>query len=42
MDELPRIKVGERQTVETLINGEAMLFAKYIRDETATWSSSAH
>jgi len=24
--------VGERQTIETLINGEALLFAKYLRD----------
>jgi hypothetical protein len=27
--EIPRIKVSERQTIETLINEEAMLFAKY-------------
>ena len=30
--ELPRIRVGEKQTVETLINEEALLFAKFLRD----------
>jgi hypothetical protein len=38
MVEIPRIKVGERQTIETLINEEALLFAKYLRGETNTWS----
>lgn len=36
--EIPRIKHGERQTLETLINEEAMLFAKYLRDEISRWS----
>jgi len=31
--ETPRIKFGKRQTVETLINEEALLFAKYLRNE---------
>lgn len=31
--EIPRIKVGGRQTIETLINEEALLFAKYLRNE---------
>jgi len=35
--EVPRIKVGNRKTVETLINGEALLFAKYLRGERETW-----
>jgi CRISPR/Cas system-associated endonuclease Cas1 len=35
--EIPRIKVGERQTIETLINEEALLFAKYMRDEKKDW-----
>jgi CRISPR/Cas system-associated endonuclease Cas1 len=35
--EIPKIKVGERQTIETLINEEALLFAKYLRDEIPTW-----
>jgi len=37
MVEIPRIKVGERQTFETLINEEALLFAKYLRDENSLW-----
>jgi len=35
--EIPRIKVGERQTIETLINEEAHLFAKYLRNEKKEW-----
>ena len=35
--EVPRIKVGERQTIETLINEEALLFAKYLRNEIKEW-----
>ena len=35
--EIPRIRVGKRQTIETLINEEAMLFAKYLRNEKETW-----
>jgi len=35
--EIPRIKVGERQTIETLINEEALLFAKYLRNERENW-----
>jgi CRISPR/Cas system-associated endonuclease Cas1 len=35
--EIPRIKVGERQTIETLINEEALLFAKYLRNEKKDW-----
>jgi len=31
--EVPRIRVGDRQTVEALINEEALLFAKYLRNE---------
>jgi hypothetical protein len=34
---IPRIKVGERQTIETLINEEALLFAKYLRNEKREW-----
>jgi hypothetical protein len=37
MVEIPRIKVGERQSIETLINEEALLLGKYLRDEIATW-----
>ena len=35
--EIPRIRVGKQQTVETLINEEAMLMAKHLRDEMQTW-----
>ena len=35
--EIPRIKVGERQTMETLVSEEASLFAKYLRNERKEW-----
>ncbi len=35
--EIPRIKVGNRQTVETLINEEALLLAKYLRKKCKDW-----
>ena len=35
--EVPRIKVGNRQSLETLINEEALLFAKYLRNEKKDW-----
>ena len=35
--EIPRIKHGKKQTLETLINEEALLFAKYLRHERETW-----
>lgn len=35
--EIPRIRVGKWQTVETLINEEALLFAKYLRNESKMW-----
>jgi hypothetical protein len=38
MVEIPRIKVGKRQTFETLINEEALLFAKYLRNERQDWN----
>jgi len=34
--EIPRIKHGKKQTIETLINEEALLFGKYLRDERET------
>jgi 23S rRNA pseudoU1915 N3-methylase RlmH len=36
--EIPRIKVGKRQTIETLISEEALLFAKYLRNEKKDWT----
>lgn len=35
---IPRMKRGEHQEIETLINEEAFLFAKYLRCEKPTWS----
>lgn len=37
MVEIPRIKVGKRQKLETLIDEEALLLAKYLRDERKSW-----
>ena len=34
---IPRIRLGARQEIETLIGEEAFLFAKYLRDEKPTW-----
>ena len=36
--EVPRIKIGKKQTIETLINEEALLLARFSRDERKTWS----
>jgi len=36
--EIPRIKVGKRQTLETLICEEALLFAQYLRGEREAWN----
>jgi CRISPR/Cas system-associated endonuclease Cas1 len=35
--EIPRIRHGKKQTVETLINEEALLLAKYLRNERKSW-----
>ena len=35
--EIPRIMRGEHQEIETLINEEALLFAKYLRNERKEW-----
>lgn len=37
MMKIPRIMRGEKQEFETLINEEALLFAKYLRNERAEW-----
>jgi CRISPR/Cas system-associated endonuclease Cas1 len=34
---VPRIRIGGRQTLATLINEEALLFAKYLRNEKKNW-----
>ena len=35
--DIPLIRHGKRQRIETLINEEALLLAKYLRDEHKTW-----
>jgi len=35
--EIPRIKHGNKQELETLINEECLLFAKYLRNEIPQW-----
>jgi CRISPR-associated protein Cas1 len=37
MVEVKRIRNGEHQTIETLINEEALLFAKYLRNDSTLW-----
>jgi len=39
MVEISLIRHGMRQRIETLINEEALLLAKYMRDERNTWIS---
>lgn len=34
---IPLIRYGERQRIETLINEETLLLAKFLRDEIETW-----
>ena len=36
--EIPRIKHGKRQTLDTLINEEALLLAKFLRNERKEWN----
>jgi hypothetical protein len=36
--DIPRIRVGRRQEIETLIAEEALLFASYLRDERDEWN----
>ena len=36
--ELPRLRSGKRQRIETLINEESLLLAKYIRKEIGEWT----
>jgi hypothetical protein len=36
--EVPLMRHGERQRLETLIKEEALLLAKYLRDEKTNWA----
>ena len=38
MVDVERIKVGNRQTIDTLISEEGLLFAKYLREEIKAWN----
>ena len=35
---IPRMKIGERQEIETLIREEALIFAKYLRNGRKEWN----
>ena len=35
--EVIRIRIGKRQTIETLISEEALLLAKFLRSEREMW-----
>ena len=35
--DVPRIKHGNRQSIETLISEESLLLAKYLRNERRNW-----
>jgi len=35
--EIPRIRHGSKQTLDTLINEEAYILARYLRNEKQTW-----
>jgi hypothetical protein len=37
MVNIERIKIGKRQTIDTLICEEALLFAKFLRNENKDW-----
>jgi len=36
--DIPRIRHGKKQTLDTLISEEALLLAKFLRNERKTWS----
>jgi hypothetical protein len=35
--EIPRMRYGSKQTLDTLINEEALLLAKFLRNEKKDW-----
>jgi len=37
--EIPKIRLGKQQKIETLVNEEAYLFAMYLRNEESSWIS---
>lgn len=36
--DVPRVRIGNKQIIETLISEEALMFAKFLRGERATWT----
>lgn len=36
--EIPRIRVGQKQTIETLINEEALLFSNFLENYGKMWT----
>jgi len=36
--DVPRVRIGNRQSIETLISEEALLLAKFLRNERKTWT----
>lgn len=36
--EIPRMKIGSKQTIETLIGEEALILAKFLGNEQKMWS----
>jgi hypothetical protein len=34
---IPRVRYGSKQTLDTLINEEALLLAGFLRNERQTW-----
>jgi hypothetical protein len=38
MVQIPRVRMGGQQEIDTLISEEAFLFAQYLRDEKPAWS----
>jgi hypothetical protein len=35
--DVPRMRIGKKQTIETLINEEALLFANFLREKRKKW-----
>ena len=35
---IPKIRMGQQQEIEILVNEEALLFAQYLRNEKQTWT----
>jgi hypothetical protein len=38
MVQIPRVRMGEKQEIETLISEEAFLFSQYVGNERKDWN----